>query len=89
MFGQSGQSQRYSLSSSSRPSGATIPVRIVTRGIDNLPMYRPSNADPTGLWAILRANAQFDTVRVVRWSISMTVLSPLFQNIGLCVKGGG
>jgi hypothetical protein len=52
-------------------------------------MYRPSNADPTGLWAILRANAQFDTVRVVRWSISMTVLSPLFQNIGLCVKRGG
>ena len=34
MFGQPGASQRYSVSASSRPSGAKTPVLIVTRGIE-------------------------------------------------------
>ena len=79
MFGQPGASQRYSVSASSRPSGAKRSVLIVTRGIDP-PASDAFKWRSNWLLAFLRASAHFGALGLAGWSISLTELCKVLHN---------
>jgi hypothetical protein len=79
MFGQPGASQRYSVSASSRPSGAKRSVLIVTRGIDP-PASDAFKWRSNWLLAFLRASAHFGSLGLAGWSISLTELCEVPHN---------